>query len=97
MSEVPSELYESETENLKIALRVLIDAASRYDVCGPTRSVKEDLARGVVLGEAALDPDLGRIKPGHVCKHGIRWPHSCAECDDDAYRAALAAKTGDGR
>lgn len=26
------------------------------------------------------DPDLGEIGPGHVCKHGIRWPHPCAEC-----------------
>lgn len=27
------------------------------------------------------DPDLGKIRPGHVCKHGIRWPHPCDECD----------------
>lgn len=31
------------------------------------------------------DPDHGRIGPGHVCKHGIRWPHPCQACDDAAY------------
>lgn len=31
------------------------------------------------------DPDLGEIKPGHVCKHGIRWPHPCQPCDDLSY------------
>ena len=31
------------------------------------------------------DPDLGEIKPGHVCKHGIRWPHPCQLCDDLSY------------
>ena len=33
------------------------------------------------------DPDLGKISEGHVCKHGIRWPWQCHECD----RAVIAA------
>lgn len=24
---------------------------------------------------------LSRIGPGHVCDHGIRWPHPCDDCD----------------
>jgi hypothetical protein len=28
------------------------------------------------------DPDAGPIERGHVCKHGIRWPHECRECFD---------------
>lgn len=38
-----------------------------------------------------MDPDLGKISPGHACKHGIRWPHACQPCDD----AAWAARTSD--
>jgi hypothetical protein len=30
---------------------------------------------------SAVDPDLCRIGPGHICKHGIRWPHPCDHCD----------------
>lgn len=33
------------------------------------------------VGEDEADPDLGKIGPGHVCKHGIRWPHPCDACD----------------
>lgn len=39
------------------------------------------------------DPDLGRIKPGHVCKHGIRWPHACDECDTAAFDAYKASQS----
>jgi len=38
-------------------------------------------------GDGARDPDLGKIGPGHVCKHGIRWPHPCQPCDDAAWNA----------
>lgn len=31
------------------------------------------------------DPDTGPIDRGHVCKHGIRWPHECQPCADDAW------------
>lgn len=31
------------------------------------------------------DPDHGRLGPGHVCKHGVRWPHACQPCDDAAW------------
>jgi hypothetical protein len=34
---------------------------------------------------AAMDLDLGQIGPGHVCKHGVRWPHPCNPCDDAAW------------
>lgn len=33
----------------------------------------------------ASDPDLGKIGPGHVCKHGVRWPHACVPCDEAAW------------
>lgn len=42
------------------------------------------------LADVLDDPDLGRIGPGHVCKHGIMWPHACVPCDEAAY----AARTG---
>ena len=31
------------------------------------------------------DPDTGLIQQGHVCKHGVRWPHECRECVDAAW------------
>jgi hypothetical protein len=31
------------------------------------------------------DPDTGPIQRGHVCKHGVRWPHECRECADAAW------------
>lgn len=36
------------------------------------------------------DPDLGHIERGHICKHGVRWPHACQPCDDAAWEAELA-------
>lgn len=38
---------------------------------------------------SATDPDLGEIGPGHVCKHGVRWPHPCVPCDDAAWEFHL--------
>jgi len=26
-----------------------------------------------------------KIERGHVCEHGIRWPHACQPCDDAAW------------
>jgi hypothetical protein len=66
------------------ALHILADAVGRYQAVGPLKGVRADLEKGLALSYAVLDPDLGRIKPGHVCKHGIRWPHACDECDADA-------------
>jgi hypothetical protein len=34
---------------------------------------------------SVTDPDHGQIGPGHVCKHGVRWPHPCNPCDDAAW------------
>jgi hypothetical protein len=31
--------------------------------------------------ETGSDPDAGKISAGHICKHGVRWPHSCTNCD----------------
>ena len=31
--------------------------------------------------------DLGNLERGHVCKHGVRWPHACQPCDDAAWQA----------
>lgn len=41
------------------------------------------------------DPDLGSIGPGHVCKHGIRWPHRCDPCADAAWAASCSQQLGD--
>lgn len=43
------------------------------------------------MGEGC-DPDLGKIERGHVCKHGVRWPHACQPCDDAAWEARTATK-----
>lgn len=40
-----------------------------------------------MISAIANDPDLGPIGPGHTCKHHVRWPHPCDECD----RAVLAS------
>lgn len=32
--------------------------------------------------------DLGRISRGHVCAHGIAWPHLCGPCDSAAWNAS---------
>jgi hypothetical protein len=48
----------------------------------------------------AEDPDLGKIEAGHICKHGVRWPHACVPCDDaswKAHQAALASPDGEGK
>jgi len=37
-----------------------------------------------------IDPDLGSIERGHICKHGVRWPHACQPCDDAAWDAHTA-------
>ena len=31
-------------------------------------------------------PDLGSIGKGHICRHGIHWPHACSKCDDLAFK-----------
>ena len=41
--------------------------------------------------DRAADPDHGRISPGHVCKHGISWPHPCEPCDRAAANFWVAA------
>jgi hypothetical protein len=38
-----------------------------------------------------VDPDLGKIGPGHVCKHDVRWPHACLECDALSWAVHQAA------
>jgi hypothetical protein len=48
--------------------------------------IKEEQARDEA-GLNITDPDLGRIERGHVCKHGVRWPHACPPCDDAAWNA----------
>lgn len=42
------------------------------------------------------DPDLGKIGPGHVCKHGIRWPHPCDPCDDEAWSEEVVRRVSEG-
>jgi hypothetical protein len=33
---------------------------------------------------AQLD-DLGGLSAGHVCAHGVRWPHQCDPCDSASW------------
>ncbi|MDT7533760.1 hypothetical protein OVY48_10020 [Sphingobium sp. SA2] len=33
--------------------------------------------------------DLGPITRGHVCAHGVRWPHACVPCDAAAWDLRL--------
>lgn len=37
----------------------------------------------------SADPDLGPISRGHVCKHGVRWPHECKPCADASWELHL--------
>ncbi|WP_066517657.1 hypothetical protein [Sphingobium cloacae] len=41
-----------------------------------------DARRRVPVMNAA---DLVQIARGHVCQHGVRWPHPCGLCDDAAW------------
>jgi hypothetical protein len=36
---------------------------------------------------SAAPPTPTQEGPGHVCKHGIRWPHPCDDCDSAAWEA----------
>lgn len=47
------------------------------------------VARAKAAGESVSD--LGPISRGHVCNHGVRWPHPCPPCD----HAALAKARGE--
>lgn len=37
------------------------------------------------LHQLKSDPDTGKIYDGHICKHGVRYPHECKQCGDDAW------------
>ncbi len=37
-----------------------------------------------------------RLGPGHVCEHGIRWPHACDDCDTNALAKADAILSASG-
>lgn len=37
------------------------------------------------IAERKNENDLGQIRAGHVCKHGVRWPHKCRPCADAAW------------
>jgi hypothetical protein len=47
------------------------------------------------ISKMTIDPDLGRIEPGHVCKHGVRWPHPCEQCDEAAWALHAGAAAAD--
>jgi hypothetical protein len=40
----------------------------------------------MMLDRYTDDPDLGELQSGHVCKHGVRWPHRCDPCADAAWK-----------
>ena len=41
----------------------------------------------------ARKPKRGKYGPGHVCKHGVRFPDPCQPCDDDAREAHEANRS----
>lgn len=45
-----------------------------------------------ILGGIAVDADTGKIGPGHICKHGVRWPHPCFPCDQVAWKIGSLTK-----
>lgn len=49
---------------------------------------EDGTGRGVPL--VPVDFDHGRIGPGHVCKHRVRWPHACSPCDEAAWGEVIA-------
>ncbi len=63
--------------------RIDVKAAISRDIVAPLDEALSLLKEG--------DPDLGKIGPDHVCKHGIRWPHPCTDCDEAAW--ALTKET----
>lgn len=83
---------EAEAQGLRRALEIIRNGREvKRD--GHTEMVDWEPGTASQIAETALgpaDPDLGKIGPGHVCKHDIRWPHACDECD----RAALVQQGG---
>lgn len=65
------------------ALRVLTDAVERYQVAGPLKRIITDMVKGLDLARTVLDAAVVKARPGRACKHGIRWPWACDECDAD--------------
>lgn len=37
------------------------------------------------IAESKNAADLGQIQKGHVCKHGVRWPHECRPCAEASW------------
>lgn len=66
-------------ENLRVRLHMAAQEA-----------ISRILGSAFAGGGVNDDPDLGQIERGHVCKHGIRWPHPCQPCDDAAWQLHLA-------
>lgn len=61
------------------------------DDCEKTADECADVANFAMMVADVVtwkDPDIGNIGPGHVCKHGVRWPHECKPCADANWEAS---------
>lgn len=59
---------------------------SRMKLFAALKQIANDAQKaieGIDLTPKKDDPDLVEIKEGHVCKHGVRWPHRCDPCSED--------------
>jgi len=54
----------------------LMDPGKAYDLVREARDA---------IGNEVADKGADRIQRGHICEHGIRWPHACQPCDDAAW------------
>jgi len=57
----------------------VIEMAAALEIIRAERRSAERLVR------LQADPDTGPIRAGHICKHGVIWPHECKPCADDAW------------
>lgn len=67
-------LYQLVHERLK--------AGETMSFSGDKERIAQFIGTDVYPAVADRDPDHGKIGSGHICKHGVRWPHPCEPCDD---------------
>lgn len=74
-----------ERDKYKAELERLRDVVCSEDVESIDRTLGDTILTSQ-LKQLQVDVDTGKISEGHVCKHGIRYPHECQPCADDAWK-----------
>lgn len=57
------------------------------------RAIVAALSPNMDHAVGGVDPDLGAIESGHVCKHEVRWPHACQPCDEASWQNSRSERS----